>query len=252
MKSPSKLDDRRARRGLLQALFLVSFFALPTFASEEELVEVRQFSAAQAELPYKQRAGFHGFLIGFSMENYAPLKYQSILDGKTYETMFGTKPLALMGLDGTYKLNFSFASLGLGVGYSLGQIEASGSGEKRVFSMDKLSVKGSLILDRLFDEPYVAPYFSYSVWEFGIEEKAPDALLEAKGKSKMGTALTAGLLFQLNWIEPSTARWAFLHTGLENTYLDLFFTSYSKAGSSADDPDTSTQFDWGAGLKVEF
>jgi hypothetical protein len=58
-------------------------------------------------------------------------------------------------------------------------------------------------------------------------------------------------LIQLNWIEKETAKLAYLGQGLENTYLDVFWTQYQNTDDELD-PAFENDFNFGVGLRLEF
>lgn len=237
----------------LLLLCLAGFLLGQTQAKAQEasdkLVEIRTMDSAYAT--YKERRETHGFLFGVSFENYYPSEYTSLADGATYSDMFANNPVPLVGLELGYKFNFSLGSLAAIYGYAYGTKSDNLIGEDRNLEMHRNSLKVMYIMDALFDEPYVAPYVGFGVMDFGIDEKVPAADGSYSGQSQLGNLLTAGLLIQLNWLEPFSARDGYMTAGLENTYLDLFMTQHSKAATE-ENPSLSSDFDWGVGLRLEF
>ncbi|HRO65925.1 MAG TPA: hypothetical protein PL182_00010 [Pseudobdellovibrionaceae bacterium] len=216
--------------------------------NDEKLVEVRTIDQVYAS--YRDRRGTHGLLFGVNYENYFPDALISKVDSESYGAMFGDNPIPFMGIEIGYKYNFFLGSLAALYGYSTGTLTDSRIGEERSLQINRNSLKLMYVMDRLMAEPYAAPYVAAGIWDFGIDEKVGGGE-GFSGQTKMGNSVTVGLLIQLNWIEQETSRNAYMSTGLENTYLDLFMTQHSNT-SSEEDPTTRSPFDWGAGLRLEF
>ncbi|MCS6838448.1 MAG: hypothetical protein NZ480_06330 [Bdellovibrionaceae bacterium] len=102
----------------------------------------------------------------------------------------------------------------LAIQYHLASLSLGITGEH----LSALDVSGSLVhmgiwFDKFFSEPFVVPYFSYG---FPIESS-----------SKVEQSpIKFGILFQLNWIEPDYATKALFDYGLENSFVDIFWTTY--------------------------
>lgn len=234
--------------GVLVGLFIGLGSPLAKAQGEEALVEIRTIDDVYSS--YRERRGTHGILFGLLYENYYPDALISMIDEATYSDMFGDSPVGLTGFEIGYKYNFFLGSLSAIYGYSLGQISDSNIGEERSLEINRNALKLMYVADRIMPEPYVAPYVGVGVWDFGLVERAGDAD-EFTGQTKIGNSVTIGFLVQLNWIEPFSAREAYMSSGLENTYLDFFMTQLSNT-TSEEDPTTRTSFDWGAGLRLEF
>ncbi|MBX2988132.1 MAG: hypothetical protein KF802_09565 [Bdellovibrionaceae bacterium] len=226
-------------------------FSLSPFTTkaEEPLVEVRTMDNVFKS--YKERRGTHGFLLSISGEDYLPKDYVSRIDAENFETMFGDSTMPVYSGEIGYKFNFVLGSLSALVGYGYGRVSFAGSGEERVLEFHRTTGRLMYIMDNFLAEPYAAPYFSFGIYDLGIEEKIPTLDASFSGQTKIGTLMTAGLLLQLNWIEPDTSREAYIGAGLENMYLDLFVTQLN-ATTSDEDPNTQSGFNVGAGLRLEF
>lgn len=230
-------------------------FCLPFATKAEEgpapnggLVEVR--SNDQAYFSYSERRQTHGWQFALGRELYQPKNFVSHIDvNNTYETMYGTGDISVYYLETGYKLNVSAVSVSALVGYSSGQIKESSTGVTNSLTLERTNLKLMLAIDNVLAEPYVAPYVAVSMGETSIKEAEGDVDFSARTRVSMTT--TAGLLLQLNWIEEESARWAWLNSGLENTYLDVFMTQYAKS-SGEEDPDLSSGFNLGVGLRLEF
>lgn len=235
----------------LLVLGLAVFQSPASFADngQDGWVEVRSIDDAMAS--YKERRGTHGFLMGFGMENYKPKKYQSLIDDKTHEELFGSGNIPFGYIELGYKFNFMLGSLSMMLGYSQGNLASADSGQERTILMERNTLRFMYIMDNIMSEPYIAPYASYGIWKIGLDETEPASDVKISGESEMGTMMSVGLLIQLNWIESEVSRRAYIASGLENTYLDLFLAQMGRS-NGADDPDFSSEFNFGGGLRIEF
>ena len=191
--------------------------------------------------PYMDRRNANGFEYSVGYQTVDVSKFivptSSSTTGPSYKSSLG---LTTVNLD--YKRNVEFGSFTGGV--SLGQ---SGS---TLMTMMTYGVGIRFIADAIGEEPYIAPYVGASYQQMQISEK--DAALDTSATvSGSGLVLTVGAMFQLNWIDPTSAEYATFHFGLENTFLNVFVSEYSSmATNNADDPSSFLMY--GAGLVLEF
>jgi hypothetical protein len=221
---------------------------LPNF-DETNVVEVK--SPASFFSKYRDRRPTHGLIFSFAqskilMDN---LTTEEGAEEYYYEDLFGDEPVALSEFHLGYKFNFTLGSLHFDVGYGVLEKVESFSGLNRTLEVRRPSIRMGYILDTLFDEPYVAPYAEAAAWKMNIKEA--NEVDSVSYTTDFGFTFSAGLLFQLNWIDPNGAFEGRKNFGLQNTYLDLFITKQT-APVNPDDPDTSTDMAYGAGLRVEF
>ena len=212
------------------------------------LVEVQ--IAANVLSDYKERRGSHGWMFGLDYQAFKPTNYISTLDSLGYGDMFGSSPVQLAELQIAYKFNFSAGSVTLGLGGGMGQVTGTdATGGDRTLELTKLAVSGSYIMDTLFPQPYIAPYVQAQVYRFSVKESNSTTSFSAD--TQPGISYTAGVLLQLDALDKDTATRTTLDWGLQNTYLDIFMTKYmSSSGQS--DPDFENNWDYGAGLRMEF
>ncbi|WP_413585822.1 hypothetical protein [Bdellovibrio sp. HCB274] len=238
---------------------VVLLFSLSTFANieeEEGLVEVHNPNAlvekeiAQDSLaPYKARRETHGIYFGIEYEDYVPLSFISINDGKTYQELFNGVSLPIISVMMDYKLNFSLGSVALGASYGMGSIEDTFSGESRKLEISKVMATIKYSMDNLMNEPYVVPYVGMSAYQMNINDVSPTATISES--VPVGYAYSLGLLIQLDWIDYDNAKQATFNFGLENTFLDVFMSQYLASGED-EDANMETDPIWGAGLRLEF
>ncbi|MGE5085822.1 MAG: hypothetical protein ACM3MG_05930 [Bacillota bacterium] len=198
---------------------------------------------------YRDRRPNHGMYIGVTYEQFVPKNFVSGLDAATYDTMYGTDAIPLIGLGIDYKYNIAIGSLSLGVGAAMGSISDSRSGVDRKLEVTKYAVNARFTLDALMPEPYAAPYVGFSAYQMGVTDH--NATTSKSETTSVGYAYTVGVLLQLDWIDYDAAKQATFNIGLENTFIDLYVTQYAKAGSDTE-PNTSTDMTLGAGLRLEF
>ena len=218
------------------------------YRTAHDLVELR--IPIEIDAPYKERRNTHGFMFGLSYENVMLDRYVSVLDQTSfYQDMFGENEFPVYNLNLSYKYNFVLGSLSANVGVGFGDIKDDGSGVARSLSLTKYMASASYIMDNVLDEPYAAPYGTFGVMQLGLDETDPTS--SAHGNIDMLFFMQAGVLIQLNWLDEVVARQSLRDFGLQNTYLDLFMSKY-EASSLEGDPDTSTDFMYGAGIRLEY
>lgn len=205
-------------------------------------VQIRQDNLA----PYKERRETHGVYFGLDYEAINFKNFVSTLDGMSYKDVFGEDTVNLIQAGMDYKFNFSLGSLSAGLFYGMGKVDA---GNSRSLEISKYGAAFRFTADMIMNEPYVAPYIGVNVWQMGISEKSATDSFSAT--TQMGYNYTLGLLIQLDWIDYNTAKESTFNWGLENTFLDVYATQYAKT-EAPDDPNTETDFTYGAGLRFEF
>lgn len=220
-------------------------------AEEQDSGLVEIHYPVDSAVSYKERRRTHGTNVGFNLTQMIPYNWESLIDDEYYGDVYGQTPIMLMTLEGGYKFNFVLGSLNFLAGIGFGQATADLSGVTRFINVTKYLVKGMYILDDIFPEPYLAPYIGGSVWQMRVTESEQDSDFGGTRTTGYGFEYSVGALIQLNWLEPDTARETLAESGLENTYLDLFVSQHFRTQQS-DDPSTSTDINYGAGLRLEF
>jgi len=239
--------------------FLTTLIVSSAMAAAEEAAPVEDYRTAndlvelhipiEITAPYKQRRETHGFMFDAGFENVMLDRYVSIIDFTTfYQEMFGESEFPVVNVDFSYKFNFSLGSLLATGGFGYGSIADDASGVKRSLTLQKLRVSASYIMDNMFNEPYVAPYVTAGIMNLGFTEKAGDT---TQSHAVDTMFYQAGLLLQLDWLDPTYTKRNISEYGLQNTYLDLYMTAYEPSPDS-NDPDTSTDYTFGAGFRLEF
>lgn len=218
------------------------------YRNSESLVE--KHFPIEITASYKERREESAFMFSLNYENVMLDRYVSRLDSTVlYQDMFGESEFPVYNLDLSYKYNVFLGSFTGNVGIGYGSIVDDTTGVSYSLSLLKYNISASYIMDMLFDEPYAAPYVAAGVMRLKVEEKA-DAAAVTRSMGALAY-YQAGVLIQLNWMDPSVSRKNITDYGLQNTYLDVFVSKYEPS-SSLDDPDTSTDYSLGAGLRLEF
>ncbi|MGZ3774622.1 MAG: hypothetical protein ACXVCY_01400 [Pseudobdellovibrionaceae bacterium] len=238
----------------LSVLFSTGALSSVVFAQEgtppaksSQLVEVQLREDNLA--PYKDRRTDHGMYIAVDYEDLVLKNFTSAIDGSSYEGLFGTSPIPLIHMSIDYKYNMDMGSLAIGVDLGKGSVSDNKNGQDRTLEVTKYGFGAKFVADMIMKEPYVAPYIGINIWQLGLNDKSKTASFSET--TKIGFNYTLGLLLQLDWLDSQTAKNTTFNWGLENTFIDIYATQYAKSTGSAD-PDTQTDFIYGAGLRLEF
>ncbi|MBL7544623.1 MAG: hypothetical protein JNL11_12470 [Bdellovibrionaceae bacterium] len=221
---------------------------------KEKNVEIEPFKEYKS---YRDRRSRHGFLFSVNAEHLYFQDYASIIDNVLYEEMFGQEDLTIVQASVGYKLNFFLGALTVGAGYGQGTliddrfVNAQGANQERTLTIAKTTGQVQWMLDSLMREPYFVPYAGFSMWQMDLTEAQVVGGQSTTYTTGYGTALTVGFLVQLNWIEPETSKLGYMSQGLENTYLDVFWTQYQNTDEELD-PSFANDFNFGVGLRLEF
>lgn len=196
--------------------------------------------------PYKERREQHGVYFGIDYEAIVFKNFISALDGQSYKTIFGEDTINLVQVGLDYKFNFAMGSLAAGLFYGVGKVDGE---NERILDIGKYGFSLKYSADNFMNEPYAVPYLALNFWQMSISEKSATDSFSAT--TQWGYNYTLGFLFQLDWIDSETAKATTFNWGLENTFVDVYATQYAKT-EAPDDPDTTTDFLFGAGLRLEF
>lgn len=208
-----------------------------------------------ANYTYKDRRRTHGLTFAVEVTQILMDEY-TWFEGENeylYETVFGTGKINSPDVYLGYKFNFILGALGAEAGYGTFRVSSDQlSGTKRTLGYKKYSGRFTYYLDNMFSEPYVVPFTSVSVWKMRVEESIDtEPRIQEAYDTGVGLSFSAGLLLQLNFLESSSARGSRRQFGIENTYLSAYI--YKQEGTDKDeDPDLSTGYTYGMGLKLEF
>lgn len=209
---------------------------------------------------YKARRSQHGFVLGFHSESYYPIDYQSMYGDVYIEDIVGSEAIKLMGLELGYKYNISVGSVSAIYNYSQGSID--GTVAARTISLSRQGISANVTLDGILEEPWVAPYAQVGVHQFTASED--NGTSSESAVTGMSFNYRYGLLFQVDWLEalmdPSAKAERLRSSGLENTYIDVYYVDHLASGAAQDplvlgaegEPNLLSSGEMGIGLKLEF
>ncbi len=256
------------------ALFLFSFQANADIFSQTFGEEIPPEGQVIVERPvdltgsYKERRGKHGGLFSIGAEKFYPVDYTSQFPNSGYiEEITGTDAVTMVSGELGYKHNFSLGSIGLMLGYAHGNTAVSGDSTPAVatdrrLSLTRTSISANYAIDNLTEEPWIVPYVQGGIYQFAVDETKGGVVMSATSDYAFNYRL--GILFQLNWIEaaidPSTQVDGLRSTGLQNTFIDIYYIDHLAANNAADPsvanseggPNMRSSGEFGAGLKLEF
>jgi hypothetical protein len=233
------------------------------YANPVERGEVLVERPSNFSLPYKQRRSKYGVLFSANMENFKPEEYDSFIQNVNYEKLTEGKAMSLVNLEFGFKYNVAMGSASILAGYSTGKM-SNDTTKLEELSINITKIDLNLALDGIMDEPYVAPYVQAGFNQMDWTERSAvgNTVKEENFTADWNYHYKAGVSFQLNWIErsidPSSPEQALRSSGLENTYLDIFYMVYNEPpivatidnGGEGEANLQSSQY--GVGLKLEF
>lgn len=213
-------------------------------------------------LDYKSRRSTHGALFSISTEAFYPIDYRSLYNDAYIEDIIGEDKINLIGIEIGYKYNIGPASAAILGQFSQGSINGAVAGDPTTLKITKQGISASVALDGILSEPWVVPYGQVGMHQFSVEES------RTADSASSGTALSFnyryGLLFQIDWIENRIDKSAkadqLRSSGLENTYIDVYFANHLASSAAIDpadatsdgDPNLFSSGEMGIGLKMEF
>ncbi len=232
---------------------------------ERVYADVEVESRIDYTLPYKQRRTKWGMLLFLGAEMFYPSEYSSVImtgeNGK-FRQFSNSKMMTLGSVELGAKYNTLLGSFGLLGGFAGGQISNPDLGLTS-FNISIYKVGFNFAMDNVFIEPYVVPYVQGGVHVIDYKETSVVANIESEEGQTTDPIyhFRAGLLFQLNWLEkkidPNTHYNGLVSSGLENTFIDVFYSYYAQpltvaeAAEQDGDPDFESS-EYGVGLKMEF
>lgn len=238
----------------VRALLLVAISAIvaqPCLAAVDSgqngLIEIEY--PVEALLPYRERRPKNQLTLHFQYENFLPNGYISPTVGTTYGETYKNVATPLISGSIGWKHNIPFLGLEVAAFYGNGGLADTQMGEKVTFDVSKYGLKFAGYLETLFKEPYVVPYGAVQVQGWDVSEIRTNSKYERTTSYNVG--FQVGALIQLNWLEQDSSLAALNESGLTNTYLDIFAQQYGNTSDAAD-PKMASEFNWGAGFRVEY
>lgn len=258
----------KAKYGLAALLVLLEIFITKKVLAQDyskpvaagEVIVEKPFDIS---LPYRERRSQFGILFSANYESFVPSDYTSLIQNKKFQDFTGDRSIPVIGAELGVKYNFVLGSVTALLGYGKGNFESPKNNINEM-SVEIIKAGVNFTLDNLMSEPWVAPYGQVNVHRFGWKEtsiNASNQILEEAFTTDPNISYKAGLLFQLNWLEnlidPNTHANGLRSSGLENTFLDVFYTMYSAPNEIADVNGATGEANlessaFGVGLKLEF
>lgn len=241
---------------LIFSLLLVPSFShaqSPDAEAMEDSGLVEVVYPVEISRPYRERRPKNQVTLQVDYENYMPANYFSPSvpepNPNAYKSIFGETSIPMVNFALGWKHNLSLLGIELAAFYGTGAIQDNRIGDKVSLNLQKAGLKLAGYLDTLFKEPYVVPYAAAQFQIWNVFEESSTLVYERA--SAYGIGFQAGLLFQLNWLEPNSSLMALNESGLNNTYVDLFVQQYGDTVDSKD-PYLASDLNWGVGLRLEY
>ena len=165
--------------------------------------------------PYVERRQKWGTLFSLGTSFYNPINYEPDYAVGSFLDAYGSNNPEAFELSIGAKLNLgkagSLALLASGGTYR--KVASSGAS----LSLTPVSIGANYYLDTLFREPYVVPYFGGGAYTlFFRESLASNAV---GGRTGFGFYYSAGLAFQLDWMDEYGDLSQYSESDVENTFL---------------------------------
>ncbi len=244
----SKDHHNKSRHWSRFLLVGILFLGVCSQASDEGLVEVEPSIDYLA--PYLHRRPSVGILFAVGVEHFRPEKYRSVIDDNIYSTIYENKVIPLPEVSLTLRKNFSTFSMGASLDYAMGSVTMA-STTKRELELIKKAGSLSLYLDGLWEDPYLVPFIKVQYFTTTYHETVNGA--SKAGQTSAAISPRFGLMFNLNYLDPdpNAARNGLRDSGLQNTYLSVYYSQNSTSNQSGD-PDFESTANWGANVVLEF
>jgi len=248
---------------IIATLFLGGAARAQDYSQPAEVDEVVVERPLDLTKNYRDRRSRFGLLAAVNYERFSPDNYVSINLNKSFKEFSGESSVPLVSGDLGLKINFEVGSLSLLAGYASGQFE-NDSANVYSITTNMLRLSANLALDTLMEEPWVVPYGQVGVHQLNWTEKSYDNannIINQSVTAPWTLNYKVGALIQLNWVEdsidPQTHINGLQSSGLENTYLDIFYQHYGTTDVTSENEigTVSTDFEssnFGVGLKLEF
>ncbi len=218
---------------------------------------------------YGKRRSSWGYTLSFAYSAYEPIYYQPdfALEGN-FETIYESPQIPHIEISFGIKKNMAIGSLGIELAGGFyrnttgpvgppDQVGPPGPGGAPGpggplgpdMSLNLIPVRAGLTFafDKLFSEPLFVPYASGGGYSVLYQEK--HLAQSVKGITNFGLYGIAGLLLQLDWLDPNTAVESFVENGVVASYAFAEVRYLAFADEAAD---FSAPLQWAAGMRIEF
>lgn len=199
---------------------------------------------------YRERRGGWGAVVGLGISLYNPEDYQpDFAPTESYSTYYGAAETPMLELNISVKKNIAFFSLSadVGAGYFTNTNTDGGT-----LNLIPITFGGTLAIDGIFSEPYVAPYARGGGYLIYYRESQDN--ISVNGNTSVSPFYAVGLRFQLDWLDSDGDNSSFDEYGLHNTYLYVEGRQFFALNENEPDlsSPTSSPMHFNAGLNFEF
>lgn len=216
---------------------------------EPSYVEVSKTEGLFRLMPYKERRGNWGTTVSVGYSAYKPDNFESNFVAADISKPYEKAELPLIEVQFVFKRNTNYGSLGgeLSAGLYSNESDDPGIDSSLEFKMYRLGLV--LALDAFGEEPFIVPYGSLGLYTISYSETL--GVIHHNGNTQVAPYLTAGAMFQLDWIDRRAARVSYEDSGTQSSFI--FAEGRTMLESSDEsDPDYSSSVHWNAGVRVEF
>lgn len=201
-------------------------------------------------VPYRYRRDKWSHTVSVGYSSFDPINYEPNFVTANFDEVYNAAAdLPLMELQYSMKRNMVIGSIGLEIGAGFYKNSADSDLVASDLQVIPVRVGLNLSLDNLYYEPYVVPYGFVGAYTIFYDESVEGSSFG--GNTQAAAYFGGGLAFQLNWLDRESARISYLDSGVENTFIYVEARQFF-ASQAAADPDFSTAFNWGAGVRLEF
>jgi hypothetical protein len=216
---------------------------------EPSYVEVTKTEDLFRLMPYKERRGKWGTTVSIAYSSYEPENFESNFVAKENSQPYEKADLPLIEGQLVYKRNTSYGSLGGELGVGMYENESDDPVIESNLSFRMYRLGAVIALDAFAKEPLIVPYGSAGAYMIEYEETLGE--VHHKGNTQLAPYLTAGFMFQLDWLDRRSARISYEESGTQSSFA--FVEGRTMLASSEEsDPDYSSSLHWNAGIRIEF
>ncbi len=200
-------------------------------------------------IPYRNRRDKWGQTVSIGYSSFTPIDYEPNFIAADFKDIYASADMPLIELQVSFKRNFTLGSMGAEIGVGIYQNNSDSNLIESDIELIPIRLGANFSFDNLAFEPFVVPYAMAGAYVVMYEENS--SALSFGGNTEVAGYYGLGASFQLNWVDREAARISYLESGIENTFIYLEARKFIASGA-AQDPDFSTGFDWGAGVRLEF
>lgn len=247
-------------RCLALCFFSLMCFVITASATETQMFDNDENSRNIIEMyvkpdsieEYRSRRSDLTARFSYFFEQMLPTLYQSEADGAKYKALFSDRTIDISSFAVGLQWNTGLGAFYSDAFYGKGLVTAkTASGSVTALNVDKYGLNFGILLDRIFDDPYVSPFIGGQIYYLSWNETDTSPSINISGTTSYTTAFCGGLSVHLNKIDTDSSVFAFMNYGLRNAFLDLMAIQYMSSNSK-NDPDFKTDINYGVNVRLEF